>query len=80
VSVKDGDFTFWIKRGGSLRVLQGWIFAPTSVTRWRSGEMQRWLEFHCGTAFFWTSSVHPFATSLMFSSSRKFLLVSHRAR
>ncbi len=43
---------FWIKPGGSLRVSRGWIFAPTSVARRRSGEMQRSPEFHCSDRFF----------------------------
>ena len=71
VSVKDGDFSFLDQTGNWLRVLQEWIFAPTFATLWHSGEMQKSLEFRCGTVFSWISSVHRFATSPMSSNSPK---------
>src|SRR5436190_851890 len=80
VSVKDGDFTFLDQTGRLVAGLSGVDFRTNIRSARRSGEMRRWPGFLCATVFFWTSFGHRFATSPTFLSSRKFLLVSQRAR
>ena len=50
---------FSIKPADWSRVLQEWIFAPTSAVRRPCLEIQRWPEFHCETASFWIELRSP---------------------
>ena len=51
-----------------------------SEAHWRFTEMQRWPEFHCGTAFFWTNCIRRSGMNLMCLSFPRFPRVSQMAR